>query len=79
MPNDAQTSAVVFHTAQYVIEGSIALMPGARLTDYIRDSVDFIAVTEARVSGHDGVERFRVPFLDLRRDAIDLAYPAPEA
>ena len=79
MANDEHTSAVVFHTAQYVIEGNIALMPGARLTDYIRDSVDFIAVTGARVSGHDGAEQFRVPFLDLRRDAIDLVYPAPDA
>ncbi|MDA3963543.1 MAG: hypothetical protein PF961_22385 [Planctomycetota bacterium] len=76
MVSDDEMTAVVIHTPHYVIEGKIALVPGARLTDYIRDAVDFIAVTDVSVKGHDGTFRFKVPFLDLRRDSIEIVYPA---
>jgi hypothetical protein len=68
-------SAVVLHTAHYVIEGKIALVPGARLTDFIREDSDFIAVTDVTVRSHDGNAEFSVPFLDLRRNSIEIAYP----
>jgi len=70
-----EMTEVVLHTPHYVIEGRIALVPGARLTDFIRESEEFIAVTAVTVKGHDGEVRFEVPFLDLRRNSIEIAYP----
>ncbi len=72
-----QTSHVVIHTANYIIEGNIALVPGARLTDFIREDNDFIAITQVTVKGLDGNVRFEIPFMDLRRMAIEIAYPKP--
>lgn len=71
------TTEVVLYTPHFIIEGRIALVPGARLTDFIREANEFIAVTQVTVKGHDGSERFTVPFLDLRRDSIEIAYPKP--
>ena len=74
-----QTTHVIFHTANHVIEGSISLVPGARLTDFIREDSDFIAMTQVTVRNVDGTVSFEVPFLDIRRAAIEIAYPKPVA
>lgn len=66
---------VVLYTRRYVVTGYISLMPGARLTDYLRESRSFIAVAEATVTDLDGKELFRTPFLDVHRDTIELALP----
>ena len=63
---------VVIYTHNFLIRGAVALMPGARLTDYVRSADSFIAVTDAVVCGHDGKERFRTQFLDVHRDHIEL-------
>ena len=44
--NSEETTKVVIYTDSYRIDGSIALIPGARLTDYVRSAQDFIAVAE---------------------------------
>lgn len=72
-----EMTRVVLHTSHYVIEGRIALVPGARLTDFIRESEEFIAVTQVTVVRLDGSGEFTVPFLDLRRSSIEIAYPKP--
>jgi len=76
MVEPENSTAVVFHTAHFVIAGRVALVPGARLTDFIRESSDFIAVVDAVLSHPEGTEFKRLPFLDLRKEAIEIAYPA---
>jgi len=72
---DDRTQVVLF-TSQYVIHGWISLVPGARLTDFVREAETFIAVTECVVRDHQDRELFRAAFMDVRRDAIDMAVPS---
>ena len=74
MAHDGMTE-VRFYTRRYVVTGHIALMPGARLTDYLRDARTFIAVADATVTELGGRELFRTEFLDIHRDSIELAMP----
>lgn len=71
-----ETSEVVVYTATFRVEGSIALLPGARLTDFVRGAQDFIAVTGASVFDRDGKRLFTAPFLDIGRSYIELIMPA---
>lgn len=66
---------VVLYTTRYVVTGSIALLPGSRLTDYLRESKNFIAVCDAVVSDHAGKELFRSAFVDVHRDTVEIAIP----
>lgn len=66
---------VVLYTARYVVHGSISLLPGSRLTDYLRESKSFIAVCDALVTDHAGQELFRSDFLDVNRETVELAVP----
>lgn len=73
---DPQMSTLVtIFTRDYRIEGSISLVPGSRLTDYIRQAEDFIAVVDARVRTREGAPLFTVEFLDVGRDYIELIMP----
>ena len=71
-----ESTRVVFYTGEYVVRGAVALLPGSRLTDFIRNADDFIAVTDATVTTREGNELLRTPFISLRRDSIVLAVPA---
>jgi hypothetical protein len=75
MGTDEQTTVIVY-TDSFRIDGCIALLPGARLTDYIRNARDFIAITNATVSDKSGKKLFATGFLDVGRDRIELIMPA---
>jgi hypothetical protein len=70
------TSAVIIYTSTFRIEGSVALLPGARLTDFIRSAQEFIAVTSATVFDRDDKRLFTAPFLDVGRSYVELVLPA---
>jgi hypothetical protein len=70
------TTAVVIYTDQFRIAGRIELLPGARLTDFIRNAADFIAVTDAQVADGEGKPMFSAAFLDVHKDRIELVVPA---
>jgi hypothetical protein len=76
MSQKEDTSAVTIYTPTFRIEGSIALLPGARLTDFIRGAQEFIAVTGATAFDRDGNRLFTVPFLDVGRSYVELILPA---
>jgi hypothetical protein len=76
MTNDESKSPVVLYTERYVVHGRIALYAGSRLTDYMRQSEDFIAVTGVVVTDVDGQEIFRADFVNVRRECVALAIPA---
>lgn len=71
----ADMTEVRFYTRRFVVTGCISLMPGARLTDFLREARAFIAVADAVVSDHEGNELFRTDFVDIHRDHIELAMP----
>ncbi len=70
------TTAIVIYTDSYRIEGRIALVPGARLTDFIRTVKDFLAVTDATVYDKQGERLFATAFLDVGREFVELIAPA---
>lgn len=76
MVKPENSTSIILHTANFVITGRVALVPGARLTDFIRESGDFIAVVDAVLATAAGEELKHLPFLDVRKDAIEIAYPA---
>lgn len=69
-------TAVVIYTQHFRITGTIALVAGARLTDYVREATHFIAVASAVVCDRHGAEQFRTPFLDVGKDHIEIILPA---
>jgi hypothetical protein len=62
-------------TSNYIVLGEIDTLKDERLTDYIRDRKDFIAVTQARVLDHIGKELFRTPFLNVASRHIEIIMP----
>jgi len=62
---------VVILTAAYRIKGTIDLLPGARVTDYIVGAKNFIVVTEAEVwaVGGGGIV-LSADFIDVSREQI---------
>lgn len=70
-----KTEVLVF-TTNHMIRGKIALVPGARLTDYIVDAKSFIAMTEVEVKDKAGKLILQSPFLNVNRDLIELILPA---
>ncbi len=74
--NDSQEmTEVLIFTPHFKVIGKIALVPGARLTDYIREPAHFIAVSDAVVSDRHGGELFRTSFLDVSKDHIEIILP----
>jgi len=74
--NDARTKVTIL-TGSYRIKGYIDLLPGARLTDYLREARDFIAVTDAEVWELEigGRQLMTAKFLDVNREHIQVITP----
>ena len=73
MDGHANRTKVVILTDTYRIKGSIELLPGARVTDYILGAKEFIVVTDAEVwslEGHGLV--LSAHFVDVSRDQIEV-------
>ena len=66
---------VVILAGPYRIKGEIALVVGARLTDYMVDSKGFIAVTQAEVWDLEGRRILTASFLDVSRAHIVVVVP----
>lgn len=73
MSSNAQMSPVVFLTSQYKIKGNIGRMEGVRLTDYMNETKDFIAVTEADVFDRaSGEKKFSGLLVNVQRCKIEV-------
>ncbi|MDA1043719.1 MAG: hypothetical protein O3C57_00695 [Verrucomicrobia bacterium] len=66
---ETQTRALVY-TNNFTIRGDVSLFAGARLTDYMNISGEFIAITNANVATPAGQAILRASFLNLRREQI---------
>jgi hypothetical protein len=73
---DERTKVTIL-TSTYRIRGYIELLPGARISDYMAESRDFIAVTNAEVwELHPGGRQVAsAPFINVSRDHIEIILP----
>jgi len=65
---------VTILTGSYRIKGYIDLLPGARVTDFMQESREFIAVMEAEIHDKEvaGREVLVAPFIDVNRNHIQV-------
>ena len=71
-----RTKVTIF-TSTYRIRGFIELVPGARITDFMAEARDFIAVTHAEVweLQPGGRQVASAPFLNISRFHIEIILP----
>ena len=73
---DPNKTKVTILTGTYRIKGYIELMAGARVTDYMVEAKDFIAVTEAEVWEHGGDRKIlNAPFINVSRQHVQIIMP----
>jgi hypothetical protein len=74
--HDTGTKVTIFTNA-YRIKGYIDLIPGARVTDFMAEAKEFIAVTHAEVWELEvgGRQLLSSPFLNVSRDHIQIVAP----
>ncbi|OGA06128.1 MAG: hypothetical protein A3I00_01340 [Betaproteobacteria bacterium RIFCSPLOWO2_02_FULL_64_12] len=68
---------VIILTGSYRIKGYIDLVPGARITDYMAEAKDFLAVTDAEVFeiSLGGRNVVTAPFINVSRDHVQIILP----
>ena len=76
MSENERRTKVLILTERYKIRGEIALIPGARLTDFVVDMRHFLAVADAEVLTHDGQLVFSASFVSVHRDHIEIIVPS---
>ena len=71
-----RTKVTIF-TSSYRVRGFIELVPGARITDFMAEARDFIAVTHAEVweLQPGGRQVASAPFLNVSRFHIEIILP----
>ena len=74
---DEPKTKVTILTSTYRIKGYIDLLPGARITDYMAEARDFIAVTNAEVWELQvgGRQMLSAPFINVSREHIEIILP----
>jgi len=78
MAKDDNRTKVTILTSNYRIRGYVDVLPGARVTDFVVEAKDFIAVTDAEVFEPElgGRQVLATPFIDVNRDHIQIITPA---
>jgi len=73
---EERTKVTIF-TSTYRVRGFIELVPGARISDFMAEARDFIAVTKAEVweLQPGGRQVAAAAFLNVSRDHIELILP----
>ena len=66
---------VTILTSTYRVKGYIELTPGARVTDYLVEAKDFIAITDAEVWEIGDRKILSAPFLNVSREHIQIVTP----
>ncbi len=77
MPNDETKTKVTILTSSYRVKGYIDLLPGARVTDFMAQAREFIAVTSAEVweLQPGGRQVASAPFINVSREHIEIIFP----
>lgn len=65
---------VTILTGSYRIKGYIDLLPGARVTDFMHESKEFVVVTDAEIFETEASSRLVLvaPFVDVNRSHIQI-------
>jgi hypothetical protein len=72
----SDTTRVVILTGEFRVEGNLALGPSGRLTDLLRETRGFIAVTDAVVNDlRTGGIILAAKFLDVNLARIEIVHP----
>ena len=71
---EAKTKVIIL-TSSYRIKGKIHLQPGSRVTDFMIDSKNFVAVTDVEVWDLTGRLIQTAPFSNVSRDHIEIITP----
>ena len=77
MPDEETKTKVTIFTGTYRIKGYIDLLPGARITDFMAEAREFIAVTHAEVWDPElgGRQIIAAPLLNVSREHIQIIAP----
>jgi len=77
MPADESKTKVTILTSTYRIRGYIDLVPGARVTDFMTEARDFIAVVNAEVWELQvgGRMVLSAAFINVSREHIEIILP----
>jgi hypothetical protein len=77
MPEHENKTKVTILTSAYRIKGYIELIPGARVTDFLIEAKQFIAVTDAEVweLAIGGRQILAAPFIDVNCEHIQIVTP----
>ena len=75
MTTDESRTKVTILTVTFRVTGYIDLLPGARVTDYLVEAKDFIAVTDAEVWELGTHHVLSAPFINVSRDHIQIVAP----
>ena len=72
-----EKTKVTILTSSYRIKGTIDLIPGSRITDFMAEARDFIAVTNAEVWELQvgGRQVLSAPFINVSRAHIEIILP----
>ena len=76
MATDEKTKVTIL-TSTYRVKGYIDLLPGARVTDFMAEARDFIAVTNAEVWELQPGGRLvaSATFINVSREHIEIIFP----
>jgi hypothetical protein len=74
MTEESKTKVTIL-TRSYRIKGHIHLLPGARVTDFLVDSKDFLALTDVEVWEMGGRQVLIAPFVNISREHIEIVMP----
>ncbi|MGQ0578663.1 MAG: DUF6812 domain-containing protein [Betaproteobacteria bacterium] len=74
MAGENKTKVTIL-TGTYRIKGYIELTQGARVTDYLVESKEFIALTDAEIWEIAGRHVMNTPFLNVSRHHIEIVVP----
>lgn len=74
MSTHENMTRVTILTGSYRVKGYIDLLPGARVTDYMLEAREFVAVMDAEVHENQvaGREVLVAPFIDINRNHIQI-------
>ena len=75
MSDSENRTRVVILAGAYRIKGEVELLAGARLTDYMIESKDFFAVTDAEVWDLEGRKILTASFINVCRSHVVVVAP----
>ena len=73
--DDNSRTKVTILTSTYRIKGYVELIAGARLTDFMIEAKEFIAVIDAEVADLGGRLLLNEPFLNVSRAHVQVVIP----